>query len=766
MIGIGGAILASVLLLPAFLNRDTQPGLPDVVDYNYHIKPILSDRCFKCHGPDKAKQESELGLHDDLGLFKPLKDHADQFVVVPGKPEQSELYRRIVSTDTADVMPPPESNLSLTAYEKALVKKWIEQGAQYKRHWAFLPPVKPNLPAIGDEGWAKNEVDFFILEKLEEIGLPTNEEADKERLLRRLSYDLTGLPPTKSLMDQFMGDESPDAYEKMVDSLLGQPSYGEHQAAQWLDVARYADSHGYQDDSYRSQWPWRDWVIHAFNQNMPYDQFVTWQLAGDLLPNATKEQILATGFCRNHKITQEGGVIEEEYRVEYISDKTNLFGTAFLGLTFECAKCHDHKYDPIQQEEYFSVFAFFNQNSERGYYGDVTNVSVAELPTLSPSKAELDSLLSFINGAEADTVVSMVMQESDTLRKTYTLKRGQYDHPEQQVIFGTPKAVLPFPDDLDCNRLGLSKWLFSEKNPLTARVTVNRIWQQFFGTGLVKTAENFGSQGELPSHPKLLDWLAVDFQEHGWDLQYLMKKIVTSATYRQSATASKKKLEVDPENRYLSRGPRFRLTPEMLRDTWLATSGLLNPTIGGPPVRPYQPAGLWEETNAGDGRGTLTKYVQDTDGQQYRRTMYTIFKRTLPHPFLTTFDASYRDVCAVRRQRTNTPLQALNLMNDPMMLEASKTIAQNLLKSNASLTERIGLAFLQVAARKPTKLELQVLEKHFLERKASLNGKKAIAAELLKIENSPIDQTIDPIESAALMETVAMVFNMDDVICK
>ncbi len=767
MAGLSAAILASILLLPSFLKRGDMPELPEVVDYNFHIKPIISDRCFKCHGPDKAKQESELGLHDEAGLFKALKDDPTKNVIVPGKPAMSELYRRIMTEDTADVMPPPESNLSLTEYEKALIKKWIEQGAKYKQHWAFIVPTKPTLPKVKDEEWTKNEIDFFILQRLENEGLKPNDEAEKERLLRRTSYDLTGLPPSPALLDRFLADKSEDAFEKMVDTLLAMPSYGEHQTAHWLDVARYADSHGYQDDSYRSQWPWRDWVIHAFNKNLPYDQFVTWQLAGDLLPQATKEQVLATGFCRNHKITQEGGVIEQEYRTEYIADKTNLFGAAFLGLTFECAKCHDHKYDPIPQAEYFGVYAFFNQNSEKGFYGDVSNTSIAEAPSLSPTKEELAGILNFINAAEADTVVSMVMQESDTLRKTFTLKRGQYDKPDKEVGFGTPKAILPYPETLPKNRLGLTKWLFDEKNPVTARVAVNRIWQQFFGTGIVKSAENFGSQGELPSHPELLDWLAIEFRESGWDLKFLMKKIVTSAAYRQSAEASPKKLELDPENRLVSRGPRFRMTPEMLRDTWLATSGLLNPAIGGPPVRPYQPAGLWEETNAGDGRGSLTKYVQDKEGKLYRRTMYTIFKRTLPHPFLTTFDASYRDVCAVKRQRTNTPLQALNLMNDPLMLEASRAIAQQLVKEDKlSLPQKLELAFRKAAGRKASERELKLLEQHVAERQKQLSTMPEVAQSLLKNGDSPVDETVDPIESAALMEALALVYNMDDVICK
>lgn len=737
-----------------------------MVDYNFHVKPILSDRCFKCHGPDKSKQESELGLHDEAGLFKALKDDPKHFVVVPGKPEESELYRRISSQDTSLQMPPPESNLSLTKHEIAIIKKWIEQGATYKPHWAFIPPVKATVPNLKSD-WALHEIDYFILEKLKENGLKPNEEAPKSQLLRRLSYDLTGLPPSVDMLNRFLADDSKESYEKMVDELLAKPAYGEHQATFWLDLARYADSHGYQDDSYRVQWPWRDWVIHAINKNLPYDQFVTWQLAGDLIPNHTKEQLLATGFCRNHKITQEGGVIEEEYRVEYIADKTNTFGKAFLGLTYECARCHDHKYDPISQQEYFQTYAFFNQSNEKGFYGDVSNVSVAEFPVLVPTKEELDGILSFINKVESDTIVSMVMGEVEKPRATFVLKRGQYDLPTDSVNFGTPASVMAFPANLPKNRLGLAQWTFHKNNPLTARVTVNRIWQQLFGNGIVKSSDNFGNQGELPSHPALLDWLAVDFRENGWDMKRLIKQIVMSAAYRQSATASKEKIEKDPDNRLLARAPRLRMTPEMIRDSWLAASGLLNPVIGGPSVRPYQPVGLWEDMNAGDGRGTLTKYVQDKDGKLYRRTMYTIFKRTLPHPFLTNFDASYRDACAVKRQQTNTPLQALNLMNDPLMQESSRVMAEKLVQDNvANPSQQINLAFRTILSRTPSSKEASLLQRYFGMRLKELTTKQDIAASLLKTGASQPDASLDPVPVCAMMETISLIFNMDEAIVR
>lgn len=764
---------AAVWVLPGFFKAEmpSEKGgtqLPDVVDFNFHVKPIISDRCFKCHGPDESKQEASLGLDNEAGWFQALQEHPDRFVVVPGDLAASELYQRLVSHDPDLLMPPPESNLSLTPHEIAVIGRWIEQGAVYKRHWSLLPPERPVVPTVRDKDWPRNEIDHFLLHRMEREGLRPNEEADKPRLLRRVSYDLTGLPPSAALLEAFLSDDSPEAYEKAVDHLLALPSYGEHQAVPWLDLARYADSHGYQDDSYRSMWPWRDWVIDAFNRNLPYDTFVTWQLAGDLLPDATPEQRLATGFCRNHKITQEGGVIEEEYRVEYIADKTNLYGLAFLGMTFECARCHTHKYDPITQAEYFKTYAFFNQSAERGFYGDVSTGSVAELPVLIPTRGELDSLLTFIQERPGDTVVSMVMQDLPAPRKTFVLQRGMYDQPKEEVGFGTPEAILPFDTTLPGNRLGLARWTFHPENPLTARVAVNRIWQQFFGTGLVKSADNFGNQGELPSHPELLDWLATDFRDGGWDMKRLVRQIVCSAAYRQSAVVSSEKLEADPENRLLARGPRFRMTPEMIRDTWLATSGLLDTTIGGPPVRPYQPAGLWEETNAGEGRGTLTRYVQDTGSLVYRRTMYTIFKRTLPHPFLTTFDASYRDVCAIRRQRTNTPLQALNLMNDPTQLDAASYLAAQLVLLHAADAETlVREAFRRVTGHAPSDREARILRTYFDARTEYLHAREDLVAQLRRIPAGHAEDSVyHAVPALALAEVVSMVYNTDEVLNK
>ncbi|RZA02853.1 MAG: DUF1549 domain-containing protein, partial [Moraxellaceae bacterium] len=478
--------------------------LPDEVSYNFDIRPIFSDKCFKCHGPDANKREAGLRLDIAEEAYKALKDNPKAHALVPGNPKLSELFNRVATTDSSIMMPPPESNLKkLSDYEVSIIEKWIKQGAKYEKHWAFTAPKKPALPKVDNPDWPKNDIDYFILQKQEQHGLEPNAEADKERLLKRLSLDLTGLPPSLELQKSFMADNSPNAYEKVVDKLMSSKSYGEKMALHWLDVARYADSHGYQDDNYRSQWPWRDWVIHAFNENLPYDKFITWQIAGDLLPNATKEQILATGFNRNHKITEEGGVIDEEYRVEYVSDRTNTFGKALLGVTLECAHCHDHKYDPFSQKEYYELYSFFNNVKEAGIESVVGGPETfAKNPKIQITNEDVQKMLNFINKPDtSNLIVSVMGDNTDSVRKTYILKRGVYDAHGDIVTAGTPAAILPFDKKLPKNRLGLSKWLFDKRNPLTSRVYVNQIWQEIFGKGLVKTSGDFGMQGELPSHP-------------------------------------------------------------------------------------------------------------------------------------------------------------------------------------------------------------------------------------------------------------------------
>jgi len=739
--------------------------LPEVVDFNSHIRPILSDRCFKCHGPDVNAREGNLRLDLPDSAFAVLKEDPGLYAIIPGDPEHSQAYLRISSSDTAERMPPPSSNLSLSGYEIRLIEKWIMQGAAYKPHWAFIPPANKKIPEPENKKWARNEIDLFILDKMEMEGLSPNEPADKERLVKRVCFDLTGLPPSIELQERFLHDGSPDAYEKIVDELLSNPHYGEKMALHWLDVARYADSHGYQDDGRRTMWPWRDWVIHAFNENYSYEKFVTWQLAGDLLPNTTKEMKLATGFNRNHKITEEAGVIDEEYRLEYVTDRTNTFGKSFMAMTFECAKCHDHKYDPIPQRSYYSTFAFFNQVPEKGLLGDITLASLADPPKMKITSEDVDKLLRFINKKDTTPVEVMVMKDSIGIRTTHILKRGEYDKPGEEVGFSTPPGIFPFDTLLyQKNRLGLARWLFDKEHPLTSRVYVNRIWQEFFGKGIVKTSGDFGMQGEPPSHPELLDWLALDFLNNGWNIKRLVKQIVMSATYCQSSVITKEKLSKDPENIYLSRSSRTRFTAEFIKDMVLASSGLLNEEIGGPSVKPYQPKGIWESSTSG--RGELATYIQDHGKDLYRRGMYTFIKRTVPPPSMLMFDASNRDLCQVKRVNTNTPLQALVLLNDPQVLEAARVLAERLTIEKSSPEEKISTAFRLILCRKATDKETSILFSYYEEEREKYSANTTAAKNFLEIGEYHHEQVSDKAAAAALMQVIHTLYNMEEAITK
>jgi hypothetical protein len=562
-------------------------------------------------------------------------------------------------------------------------------------------------------------------------------------------------------MDRFLADSSAKAYEKMVDELLKNPAYGEKMAVHWLDVARYADSHGFQDDELRTQWPWRDWVIHALNKNMSYKDFLSWQLAGDMLPNATKEQVLATGFNRNHKITEEDGVVPEEYRVMYVADRSDTFGKSVLGVTMECARCHDHKYDPFSQKEYYQLYSFFNNVNEKGIEGPR---GPAKNPLIEISNEEVKSILNFINKPDTSRLIVSVMGDlADSVRrKTFVLNRGNYDAPGEPVSPATPKAILPFSKEYPKNRLGLSQWLFDKRHPLTARVYVNRMWQELFGKGLVKTSGDFGMQGELPSHPALLDWLAVDFMEHGWDIKRLVKQLVTSATYRQSTVITPDKLRADPDNILLARAPRYRIQAEFVRDLVLSSSGLLNRTIGGPSVKPYQPAGLWE--GATSGRGLLSVYKQDHGPSLYRRGMYTLIKRTVPPPSMSIFDASNRDQCEVRRLTTNTPLQALIMLNDPTVLEASRVLAARLLQEKSQPQDKIRKAFRTIVCRRPNEKEMQLLSNYYQAELKTL--KKPLAEKRLAVGETPLPETVDAIKLAALMQVVTTIYNLEETLSK
>ena len=745
-----------------------ESNIPDKVSFNFHVKPILSDKCFACHGPDANKRKAGLRFDIEENAKAELSENPGKFAVVNGSVEQSEIVARIFTMDESSMMPPPDSNLKLTDKEKEILKKWIAQGANYEPHWAFTAPVKADLPEIVNKEWAANEIDFLIVKGIEDNGLEVSEKASNAKLVRRLSLDLTGLPPTLAELDRFVLSANEFKYASIVDHYLAKPAYGERMTREWLDVARYADSHGYQDDSYRTMWPWRDWVIHAFNQNMPYDKFLTWQLAGDLLPNATKEQILATAFNRNHPISQEGGVIDEEYRSTYVRDRTNTLGKGILGITLECSSCHDHKYDPFSQAEYYSMYAFFNNVNEKGLQMDAVQAKnkkyYADAPFIKIDDKDLDGILSFINMPDTASINVMIMNDS-VMREAHILSRGNYDAPTDVVNPSAPASIMEFSEEYPRNRIGLAKWLTDDKNPLTARVYVNRIWAMIFGKGIVLTSEDFGGQGALPTHPELLDWLAVDFMEHNWDIKYLMKKMISSATYQQSSTISPEKQKDDPENIFFARGPRFRLGAEEIRDYILTTSGLLNEEIGGPSVKPYQPPGLWEETNAGGNRGILTTYVPDTGDKLYRRSLYTFWKRTLPPPSMVIFDAPNRDLCEVRRQNTNTPLQALALQNDVQVLESARVLASKINDTTADDDEAVKLLFNSILLRDPSENELDVLSEYYKEYLINFkenieNADKLLAAGQFSLADS------DPVGTAALMMVAQVLYNLDETITK
>ena len=711
----------------------------DEVNFNFDVKPILSDKCYTCHGPDDKARKANLRLDIESGFYKSLEDNPNHYVINKNSPEKSEILNRINSENASYVMPPPESNLKLSDREKEVLKKWVDQGGNWEPHWAYTKPKLPNIPEIDIENWASNEIDYFIAKKLNSVGMTPSEKEEKEILIRRAYFDLIGLPPTIQEIDEFVSDNSNNAYEKVIDKLLESKSYGERMAAIWMDLSRYGDSHGYQDDQERIMWPWRDWVIHAYNTNMTYDKFITWQMAGDMLPNATKEQIIASGFNRNHKITQEGGVVPEEYRVEYVADRTVTSAKIMMGLTVECARCHTHKYDPISHDEFFSLYSFFNNVDEDGLIGyGIT----APKPNLTIKKADIKKDLSFINLPDSiNDVTLMVMKETENLRNTYVLNRGSYDSPTKLVKPSTPEVVLKFDKDkYPSNRIGLSKWFFDDDNPLTSRVTVNRLWQQFFGVGIVATPDDFGSQGNKPFNPELLDWLAYTFQHHDkWDTKKFIKRIVMSSTYKQSSKVKDENRLKDPDNTYLANYPRQKLSAEMIRDNALATSGMLVKKVGGPSVKPMQPPGLWDEVTGGGG-GSLAFYVEDTGENLYRRSLYTFWKRTVPPPSMMIFDAPTRDFCSPVRQKTSTPLQSLALMNDPQYQIAAENLSHNIFNEDTSIEKKINKLYRTVTGRTPKEDEIAELKKYLNEIK-SLN----------KIE-----------ESKAFNSLVVLVYNLDE----
>ena len=768
---------ALICVATAVLSRTVADG-EEPLEYGREIRPILSDACFRCHGADASKREAKLRLdrHDSV-----LADRDGSRALVPGRLDQSELYRRISSDDPDERMPPADSVPRLSDQEIDTIRRWIEQGAEWKPHWSFVPPQRPELPPFRDQRWPVHDFDGFVLARLEKAGLQPSVPADQTRLLRRVTLDLTGLPPTIDEIDAFLADNTPQAYERVVDRLLESTRYGEHMAAMWLDLARYADTDGYQDDEPRTMWRWREWLIDVLNDNLPYDQFTVQQLAGDMLPEATPEQRLATGFMRNNRVNGEGGSIAEEFRVEYIIDRVETVSSVFMGLTTGCARCHDHKYDPISQKDFYGLFAYFNQTPEPGNYRRSARPTI-RVPTRRAQRRieEIDRELAELDDSSdrraplaeerkrllAATPETMVMQDTES-RETYVLRRGQYDQRVEQVTAAVPAALLPLSADLPNNRLGLARWLVDPSHPLTARVMVNRLWQFHFGTGLVKTAEDFGVRGESPSHPELLDWLATEFVRLNWDVKAMQRMIVTSATYRQSSRPSAAARQADPDNRLLSHGPGLRLSAEAVRDQALFVGGLLVERIGGPSVKPYQPPKMWLEIAGVTTDVYKQGYVQSTGDDLYRRGIYTFWRRAIPPPGMEIFDAPSREVCTARREHTNTPLQALALMNDMTFVEAARGLAARMIREGgATSAERATFGFRLVTARRPDQRELEILTRGVARHRETYQQDKASAERLVHVGQSQPDPDLDVAELAAFTALANTLLNLDETINK
>jgi hypothetical protein len=1010
------------LLIAAGIILVTASKAAEKIEFNRDVRPILADNCFQCHGPDVKARKAKLRLDQKEGATRDLGGYR---AVSPGQPTESELMKRILSDDPEEIMPPPKTKKHLTHEQKEVLRKWITSGADYRDHWAFVRPEKPEIPEIAYGPRVKNNIDRFVLARLKLEELEPAAEASRETLIRRVSFSLTGLPPTLEEIDTFLADKSPGAYNDMVTRYLNSPAYGEHMARHWLDLARYADSNGYQYDTERQQWVWRDWVINAYNSNKPFNEFTIEQLAGDLLPQATEHQRLATGFNRNHGITIEGGIIDEEYRTEYVMDRVVTTSQVWMALTMGCARCHDHKFDAISQKEFYQVFHFFNQVPERGANGFAPKQRLAS-PLAAAKKAEneknlaqlmkelekpvnLDALLdqwasqialqpkegwailspetmkstggatlskladnSILAGGansqkdiyeftakttagkmtavrlealthktlpgggpgrhsnsnfvlsefeltaisikkpsqsqavkfasaiadysqagyevsraidgttansngwavdgptrkepataifiaalpfgyeggtllrfrlrhEADFAAhgmgrprlsvtadpasslqlqgipagireiaaiitqkrtksqsdrlkkyflthhnpnkklkkriaaiekqqaasfpeTMIMQDRAKPRATHVLHRGQYNEPGEIVSAGVP-TIFPAMKENQSNRLGFAQWLMDPDHPLTARVAVNRYWQQLFGIGLVKTAEDFGIQGELPSHPKLLDWLALEFIRSGWDTKHMYSLLLNSATYRQTSHAGAAAYRNDPENRFLTRGPRMRLDAEEIRDSCLASSGLLVKKLGGRSVYPYQPKGLWMELN--NRPGYSKEYQQGKGNDLYRRSIYTFWKRTVPSPMLKTFDAPEREFCTTRRSRTNTPMQALALLNGPQFVEAARHLAERMLSEGGrTLNERITYGFRLVTARVPVQSELALLRSSYTENLQLFGADKSAAHKLLQVGDSPYNTSLNISKLAAMTSVARLLFNLNETITK
>jgi hypothetical protein len=860
--------LTALLRLSAF-SAVAAPGLgaDAPLSFERDIQPILSENCYHCHGPDAEARKARLRFDQRDSALAPAKSGA--IAIAPGKPDESELIARIFSDDPDEVMPSPESHRTLTLAQKNLLKRWIAEGATWNEHWAFSPPQRAPIPAPDappstlSAQLPVHPVDAFIRDRLAQEKIPPAPAAGRAALLRRVTLDLHGLPPTPAELDAFLADRSPDAYENLVDRLLASPRYGERWAWDWLDLARYADTNGFQGDPERTMWPWRDWVVNALNANMPFDQFTIEQLAGDLLPDATRDQKIASGFHRNAMFNGEGGRIAEETRVENVFDRVETTATVWLGLTFTCNRCHDHKFDPLKQTDYYALYDIFNQMSETGSanagggrggqmapFLDLSTEAeraavktaqaaidaigkeietfeltkfprpegqpVTESPAalqlpgnlfathakLAPARRDLNGLLEALphfrttapdpayaallekqiaairvrDAATASITKVMIMDQLAKPRDTFVLAKGNYEAKTDLRVLGavpeifratspaTSTALSTSPGETALpparlSRLDLARWLVSPANPLAARTAVNRAWQAFFGTGFVKTAEDFGVQGERPSHPALLDWLATSYVASGWDTKALHRLIVTSATYRQSSRVTPAAHERDPENRLLARGPRFRLPSWMLRDQALAAAGLLVDERGGPSIKPYQPPGIWEEATFGK-----KTYTQDHGDALYRRSLYVFWRRIVgPTSF---FDAGARQVCTVKVARTNTPLHALVTLNDPAYVEAARVLAQRVLTDSAADPARLSAAFRLATARTPTPAERKILTTRLATLRAHFAADPTAARELSAIGEFARPATLAPAEHAAWTALCLLVLNLDETLSK
>ncbi len=821
----------------------------DEINYGRDIRPILAENCFFCHGQDGNKRQAELRL--DV-----RQDAIDHSAIVPHDASASSLNERINSDDPDSLMPPADSNRRLTDEQKKMLSRWIDEGAVYSGHWAFEPPDRPAEPVVNGSEWLRNPIDRFVLAKLEAEGLEPSPEADRATLIKRLAIDLVGVPPTLDEVDQFVADPDPLAYEKRVDRFLASPHYGERMSLPWLDAARYADSNGFQQDGDTWQWMWRDWVVRALNDDLPFDQFTLWQLAGDLLPDATTDQKIASGFNRNHLLNGEGGAIAEEQRFVILFDRVDTTATNWLGLTIACAQCHDHKYDPTTQRDYYGLMDLFNRVPEVGtpqqfsarirvdkpflelptavnqqkiadfeanivaatpaanieldaaYAGwriafdssgfdfakaglsesltaillkPASDRSEDEVKELEPGlrqhfddkvRSALDSKLPAVVNLDAikqqltdygnDQIPRVMVMSDDQPRETHILNRGEYLSPLEKVSFAIPAFLPPLPANVPANRLGFAQWLVAPENPLTARVQVNRMWQYFFGTGLVKTSEDFGLQSEYPVHRELLDWLALEFESHQWSMKHMHRLIVTSATYRQSSRVTRELLARDSENRLFARSSRNRMPTMILRDWALAASGLLDARIGGPPVYPYQPDAVWESLAITRERDFT--YPKSTGSDLYRRSLYTFWRRTVGPANM--FDSSSRQACRVRSSTTSTPLHALTTLNDPTWVEAARFLAGKSLYGSSDLDGRLTLAFRLVLCRTPTENDLTILRRAYERQFEIFSADPESAGQLLSVGASLNDKTLNSAEHAAMTTVCLAILNLDEALTR